>query len=337
MCEFKIFHAISTTCGTCPLPHLASLSTASAIPSSTRKSKDLELTPNPSLHHFSGATLPNSKPNSNQSLHLISFGLPSSQSSLVAREFCIRLKPTSLLELCGLESATIHILSLRWGAPALLADNTPHVASYPTEAKSPRTTPSPREVRIGEFSTNTNRGRTSPTILAISLHNPLRSPSSPSPPPAQEMSWHGNPPDTTSTIPRHGFPSNVRTSSQIGNGCKHPSSCLALRTVLACSSYSTAQTHLHPSSLPPSIPPPAPAKSANSFNCSSIVKKVRPWTQARLTQSTGLARLRTGARCMVCFHSGKLGLVANRRRVDNRFFRSVRKIIFCLRIRNLAG
>lgn len=46
-------------------------------------------------------------------------------------------------------------------------------------------------------------------IRAISRHIPLRSPSIPAPFPAALMSWHGNPPDTTSTIPRHGLPSKV--------------------------------------------------------------------------------------------------------------------------------
>jgi hypothetical protein len=46
-------------------------------------------------------------------------------------------------------------------------------------------------------------------ILAISTHIPERSPVIPAPFPAADMSWQGKPPDTTSTIPRHGFPSKV--------------------------------------------------------------------------------------------------------------------------------
>ena len=108
-----------------------------------------------------------------------------------------------------LEWAKIQIRSRFVLIPMESPPNTPHLASNPILAKSPRTRPSPLEVSIGEFSTNTNLGCTSQMILAISRHIPLRSPSMPAPPPAAEMSWHGKPPDTTSTIPRHGFPSKV--------------------------------------------------------------------------------------------------------------------------------
>jgi hypothetical protein len=56
---------------------------------------------------------------------------------------------------------------------------------------------------------NANFGRISPMILAMCRHIELASPSIPAPFPAQEMSVQGKPPETTSTIPRHGFPSKV--------------------------------------------------------------------------------------------------------------------------------
>jgi hypothetical protein len=93
---------------------------------------------------------------------------------------------------------------------------------------------------------------------------------------------------------------------------------------------SVVQKHLLPKPEPPWIS----KFFAVGFHAS---KKVRPVAQARITQPIGSARLRNGAHLMVRFHSGDRGLVANRRRVECRFFRSVRKIIFCLRIRNLAG
>jgi hypothetical protein len=46
-------------------------------------------------------------------------------------------------------------------------------------------------------------------ILAISRHIPEASPSIPAPFPAAEMSVHGKPPDTTSTIPLQGSPLKV--------------------------------------------------------------------------------------------------------------------------------
>ena len=101
-----------------------------------------------------------------------------------------------------LASAKIQMRSRKCWAPQSAAESTHHSASNPISAKSPRTTPSPREVSIGEFSTNTNRGRTSLIILAISRHRPLRSPSSPAPFPAALMSWQGKPPETTSTVDR---------------------------------------------------------------------------------------------------------------------------------------
>lgn len=161
--------------------------------------------------------------------------------------------------------AAIHIRSRRWSKPAQCAPSTPHCASNPSAAKSPRIVPSPRVVRAGLFSTNANRGCTSPRIRLYSLHNPLRSPSSPSPVPAVLMSWHGKPPETTSTTPRHGCPSKVRTSSQTGNGDRWPSfwRCMSRRAQKAL--ISTAQTHRQPSKCPPRMPPPAPAKSASSF------------------------------------------------------------------------
>src|SRR5690606_37235731 len=131
------------------------------------------------------------------------------------------------------EYANIQILSLTWLAPALAADTTPHRQSYPSAARSPTTLPSPRVVSAGLFSTHANRGRTSPMIRAISVHIPDLSPSIPAPVPAVEISWQGNPPETTSTSPRQGRPSNVRTSSQIGKGERSPSFWRAARTLAA--------------------------------------------------------------------------------------------------------
>lgn len=124
---------------------------------------------------------------------------------------------------------------------------------------------SPRRTSIGEFSTRTNRGLTSPMIRAISRQSPLRSPSIPVPGPQIDISWQGNPPETTSTAPFQGCPSKVQTSSHTGNGGRCPSFCRCISRLAQKVLTSTAQTVLHPRSFAPSIPPPAPAKSANSF------------------------------------------------------------------------
>ena len=111
---------------------------------------------------------------------------------------------------------------------------------------------------------NTQVGRTSPTMRAISFQSPDFSPLIPARRPSGEMSVQGNPPAMTSTCPRQGFPSNVRTSSQIGKGSSAPSSCRAMRTCRQYSSSSTAQTVRHPHSIPPSTPPPEPAKRCSA-------------------------------------------------------------------------
>ena len=161
--------------------------------------------------------------------------------------------------------ARSHNLARRWGNPTASAPSTSHSASYPISARSPRTLASPRPTSKGEFSRNANSGRTSLIIRCISRQRPERAPSMPAPFPAAEMSWHGKPPDTTSTRPRHGRPSKVRTSSQTGKVGSSPSFCRASNTLADQGSSSTAQTVRNPSSSLPSIPPPAPAKRCSSF------------------------------------------------------------------------
>lgn len=147
------------------------------------------------------------------------------------------------------------------------ARNTPHRACIPIPAKSASTRSSPLVVSIGEFSTTTSMGLTSRMIRAISTQSPLRSPSIPAPAPHWLMSWHGNPPVMTCTWPRHGLPSNVRTSSQIGNAGSKPSRCLSSRICLAPASNSTAQAVRHPSSFAARmLPPPLQKVPAHSFS-----------------------------------------------------------------------
>lgn len=127
--------------------------------------------------------------------------------------------------------ARSHNLARRWGNPTASAPSTHHAASYPMRARSPRILASPLLTSRGEFSRNANSGRTSLIIRCISRQRPERAPSMPAPFPAAEMSWHGKPPDTTSTRPRHGRPSKVRTSSQTGKGGSKPSFCRASSTL----------------------------------------------------------------------------------------------------------
>src|ERR1019366_4228216 len=73
-----------------------------------------------------------------------------------------------------------------------------------------------------------------------------------------------NPPETTSTSPFQSRPSKVQTSSHMGNGGKCPSFCRCISRRAQKGMISTAATVFHPRSFPPSMPPPAPAKSASS-------------------------------------------------------------------------
>lgn len=166
----------------------------------------------------------------------------------------------------SMELAKRNNRSLLCGAAISPALSTPHLASYPIWARSPRIDPSPRTTRAGEFSTKTKSGPISRTTRAISLQSPERSSCSPSPFPATLVPWHGKPPHTIFDLPFHGLPSKVLMLSQIGNRGRMPSRCLCKRTFLLNGSISTAQTQVCPSSIPPRIPPPHPAKRCSSFN-----------------------------------------------------------------------
>lgn len=156
--------------------------------------------------------------------------------------------------------------SLSWKPPRPQAPSTPHRTSYPRRAQSSRTTSNPRSTRRGEFSTKINRGRHSSAILATSFHRPERLPDlMPSPFPADEISWQGNPPVTMSTSPCHGLASKVWMSSQMGNSSRQPSRCRWRRTSRRYGSISTAAIVDQPSSRLARSPPPLPANSASSF------------------------------------------------------------------------
>ena len=89
--------------------------------------------------------------------------------------------------------ATTNTLSRMCAAPMAQLESTPHSASNPIAARSPRTRSIPRSSKAETFSTRTMLGRISRMILAYSRHNPDRSPSIPAPRPATLMSWQGNP------------------------------------------------------------------------------------------------------------------------------------------------
>lgn len=152
--------------------------------------------------------------------------------------------------------------SRRCGAPASAALTQSHSASYPSAATVPRTSDSaapPLTVRRpGTFSRSTQSGSTSPRMRAM-LGQIHRSSLVPWRLPAVLAGWQGKPAVTTSTFPRHGRPSKVLTSSQIGASCREPSWKRAARRAAAKGSRSTQQTvrrrgptaRRRPSSRPP--------------------------------------------------------------------------------------
>jgi hypothetical protein len=113
--------------------------------------------------------------------------------------------------------ATMNSRRRRWGAPMSAADTVRHAASNPRVARSPSTLTSPAVARPGTFSTMTYRGRMMRMARANSLHNPLRVPSCrPARFPATLTSWHGNPPQITSTRSIHSLQSIWVTSPRFG-------------------------------------------------------------------------------------------------------------------------
>ena len=198
------WNASAATAGTCPLPVARVRSTRWATPSSSRASPD------------SGADQvdragPRCPAGVRSSLFLV-FGESERSRAGVSRgsPICSSMGRTRCPALSVW--ASIQSRSRRCGAPTWRAPSTHHSASYPRAARSPRTRPSPREASAGTFSTKTNRGRISRTTRANSDQSPDLGPVIPAPVPAVLMSWHGKPPETQSTTPRYGRPSNSRTS-----------------------------------------------------------------------------------------------------------------------------
>jgi hypothetical protein len=138
-------------------------------------------------------------------------------------------------------------------------------------------------------------------MRAISGHR-WRGSSAPLCLPAWDHGWQGNPPATTSTRPRHGLPSNSRMSANTGNGGRHPSACRASKTRRQYLSISTAQTGVCPSSMPPRMPPPAPANRWSSRR-ESAARGVAPEQPADLSASglySAPTRGGAGTSCECC-------------------------------------
>ncbi len=97
-----------------------------------------------------------------------------------------------------------------------------HSASNPRSARPASTARNPRERSPSTFSTTTTRGEISEMIRRYSNHSPERAPSSPSPLPARDRSWQGNPPQSRSTCD-----TNPCRISRTSERCVAPGQCRA--------------------------------------------------------------------------------------------------------------
>ena len=155
------------------------------------------------------------------------------------------------------------------GSPNLNAGSTSHSASNPHSARSPRTTPIPRLSNAATFSTTTNRGRSSRMIRAYSFQSPLRSPSMPTRFPASLMSWHGKPPQRTSTRSRLAAPHSRTSRKRRTRGQCFSSTWIASSLISIC--------HLHciPARSNPRSKPPPPANKLPNVSGSFVMRPSR--------------------------------------------------------------
>ena len=161
-------------------------------------------------------------------------------------------------------SVSIQILSLPCGAPTARAGMQCHSASCPISAKAPNTSGAPRTSIPATFSSRILGCPTMRTARRIYQNSPERSPASPAPFPANDMSWHGKPAVTRPTGPR-AEKSAVVTSSYCGT----PGQCLP-RTLRAYGLISqNATVWKSPARSSPRLKPPAPANKSRTFNSTS--------------------------------------------------------------------
>ena len=123
--------------------------------------------------------------------------------------------------------------------------------SYPAATRSAATTSSPRVTSCATFSMMTIAGRSSRTIRAMSNQSPERAPASPSPFPATEMSWQGNPAQMMSTRSSCSDPT-LRTSLYLfASGQCFASTPRHHASISTCQSTSPQPAHWRPRSIAP--------------------------------------------------------------------------------------
>ena len=126
-------------------------------------------------------------------------------------------RPSGLAE-ASARAAIPKTRSRRCGAPKAAAGRQSHAPTYPSEARSPTTSPqAPPPLtarRFATFSSRMSRGRSSRAIRAISRHRAVSGWSMPVRPPAVLAPRQGNPPTRRSTP--GAAPSTARTSSKTG-------------------------------------------------------------------------------------------------------------------------
>lgn len=169
--------------------------------------------------------------------------------------------------------------SLRCRCPKSEALRDAHSASYPLSAKAQRTSrihsPFPPLRSLATFSSKTHLGRRTRTIRTASQNKPLRLPRIPAPLPAHEISWHGNPPHTTSgrSMSAGG---NRRTSPYCGTS-GHKTRRLRLQNPLISTLHIVRKCPVRsrPSSIPPIPANRLPTVILDFTPCLQTIRYVR--------------------------------------------------------------
>lgn len=145
------------------------------------------------------------------------------------------------------------------GAPTSDARKSPPSTSKPSRRRSRHTRSAPPDESMPPtFSRRRNHAPVWTRMRLAWLHK-SRSSAAPSRFPASECGWHGMPPMTPSTQPRHSRPRKVVASLHTGAGARRPLRIASTRWATAKASLSTMQTlraPSHASSRPRSRPPP---------------------------------------------------------------------------------
>jgi len=156
--------------------------------------------------------------------------------------------------------------SRRCGAPTAAAGMQSHCALYPSEARSARTCPNPRERWPATFSNNANRGLTTRRHSA-NIGQRWRSSFCPRRTPARLNGWQGYPPQTRSTV------GTVRQSMSLMSPRFGVAGQCFLSTREPYGLISDCHRQVMPARSSPRSRPPMPEKSDPKFMCRTRIAR----------------------------------------------------------------